>query len=417
MSRPLRIFYAAGPGDVIGTFQHWSAGRDDPSQVAITYSAQFFDLCRSIGAAGYLMSSHTQRAALRDGTFRIEHRPIAFAKGPAALYHLGQLWSGIRMVGSAVWFGADVAVVSSGTHWFVLSLLPLFGVRVIPTLHCVLWRKSRRPRGLNRFFHKLNAMFFRRAPSAILSLSSDITMQLDELTHGIHAPVIPFLPSYRPGSVDPAGAPPASPPFRVLFAGRIERNKGVFDLLEVARRFAAAGREDIEFDLCGDGSALSELRRAAAESGLASRFRCHGHLGRPAMRDMYCRAHVVIAPTTSAFTEGFNKVVAEAVLAGRPVITSSVCPALEYVRGAVVEVPPDNVTAYGDAILAMAGDRKRWAALRAKCASISEPFYDASRSWGAALAAAIQTACPHASSGQGRVSIYPLSRYSGRGLG
>src|SRR5204863_5017084 len=119
----------------------------------------------------------------------IEHRPIAFAKGPAALYHLGQLWSGVRMVGSAVRFRADVAVVSSGTHWFVLSLLPLFGVRVIPTLHCVLWRKSRRPRGLNRFFHRLNAKFFRRVPSAILSLSRDITVQLDELTGSTHASV------------------------------------------------------------------------------------------------------------------------------------------------------------------------------------------------------------------------------------
>ena len=56
------------------------------------------------------------------------------------------------------------------------------------------------------------------------------------------------------------------------------------------------------------------------------------------MRAMYDDAHVVIVPTTSDFIEGFNKVVAEAVLAGKPVITSSVCPALEYVRDAVIEV-------------------------------------------------------------------------------
>ena len=30
----LRVFYAAGPGDVIGTYRHWCEGRDDPHQVA-----------------------------------------------------------------------------------------------------------------------------------------------------------------------------------------------------------------------------------------------------------------------------------------------------------------------------------------------------------------------------------------------
>jgi glycogen(starch) synthase len=389
VTQPVRIFYAAGPGDIIGTYRHWSAGRDDPSQVAITYSAQFFELCRAIGARGYAVSSHPRRQVVVDGPFRVEHRPIAFAKGPAALYHLGQMWSGLRMAASAVRFGADIAIVSGGTHWFLLSLFSLLGVRVIPTLHCVLWRKSRRPRGLNRLFHRLNGAFFRRAPTAILSLSTDITAQLDELTGSRHARVIPFLPSYRRGAVDAAGDPPGAPPFRVIFAGRIERNKGVFDLLEIAKRFAAAGRTEVEFDLCGDGSALDELRSAVEAAGVAARFRCHGHLDRTRMRERYAAAHVVIAPTTSAFIEGFNKVVAEAVLAGRPVITSSVCPALEYVRGAVVEVPPDDVGAYADAILALAADRSRWQALRDGCGSVSEPFYDPAKSWGAALSEAI----------------------------
>ena len=45
-TRPLRLMYAAGPGDIIGTWKHWKEGRDDPSQVAITYSGQVYDLCR-----------------------------------------------------------------------------------------------------------------------------------------------------------------------------------------------------------------------------------------------------------------------------------------------------------------------------------------------------------------------------------
>ena len=48
--RAVRIFYAAGPGDIIGTYRHWSRGEYDPSQIHVTYSAQFFDVCRNIGA-------------------------------------------------------------------------------------------------------------------------------------------------------------------------------------------------------------------------------------------------------------------------------------------------------------------------------------------------------------------------------
>ena len=56
MSRRLRILYAAGPGDVVGTYRHWKSGVDDPSQVAITYSAQFYQLCKELDADGYVIS-------------------------------------------------------------------------------------------------------------------------------------------------------------------------------------------------------------------------------------------------------------------------------------------------------------------------------------------------------------------------
>ena len=145
----------------------------------------------------------------------------------------------------------------------------------------------------------------------MLSLSRDITDQLSTLLAGTEKLVIPFLPNYRPQSFE--GLPPASspPPSRVFFAGRIEKNKGVFDLLDIARRFAAEQRLDIEFDLCGDGSALADLRKAVESAGVGARFRCHGHCDKSTMRNMYAQAHVVIAPTTSDFIEGFNKVVAE----------------------------------------------------------------------------------------------------------
>jgi glycosyltransferase involved in cell wall biosynthesis len=383
--RPLRIVYAAGPGDVVGTYRHWREGRDDPSQVAVTYSGQFYDLCRDLGAEGYVISYCPRPDKLRDGPFRVRHRRVPFMHSAGPLYLLGQMWSGLRLTATAVRFRADVVVVMSGMTWWSLSLLPLFGTKVVPTLHAQLWRVNHPPRGVNRLVWWLNRAFFRQTASAVIYISDSVLNQLEGLTGPLDVPVLYFVPTYREGSFrrGDEGRPQEPPPFRVMYAGRVERDKGVFDLLEVARRFDAAGRPDIQFDLCGDGSALEDLRRQVERAGLSNRFRCHGHMDKPGMRRMYGEAHTVVVPTTTASVEGLNKVVIESVLADRPVITSTICPAIEYVRGACVEVPPDDVKAYGDAILRLADDKDFYEQKRQNCAAAGSQFYDPARGWGA----------------------------------
>jgi glycosyltransferase involved in cell wall biosynthesis len=103
------------------------------------------------------------------------------------------------------------------------------------------------------------------------------------------------------------------------------------------------------------------------------------------MRRMYQQAHTVVVPTTTDSIEGLNKVVVESVLACRPVVTSRMCPALEYVREAVVEVPPDDATAYGDAILRLADDPAFYAEKVAGCAASTGQFYDPALSWAETL--------------------------------
>jgi hypothetical protein len=91
LKRPLRILYAAGPGNVIRTFEHWKAGRDDPSQVAVTYSGQFYDVARIWTRARPSSRRTSSGASCRDGNFRIEHRPFpAWARG-GALYHVSRV--------------------------------------------------------------------------------------------------------------------------------------------------------------------------------------------------------------------------------------------------------------------------------------------------------------------------------------
>ena len=103
------------------------------------------------------------------------------------------------------------------------------------------------------------------------------------------------------------------------------------------------------------------------------------------MQRMYSRCHVVIVPTTSQFKEGFNKVVAEAILAGRPAVASSMCPAVAHVRDAAVVVSADDIRAYGDAIIRLCEDRKFYEEKRRACVAAQSQFYDIGHSWAAAL--------------------------------
>ena len=386
MTRPLRIFYAAGPGDVIGTYRHWKNGDDDPTQVAITYSGQFYDLLRDIGAQARVVSSHPRREKLRDERVWLEHRPVPFPEAIGPLYHLGQLWSGLRLVASAVRYRADVVVTMGGGAWYTFGLLPLFGIKVIVALHGHLREVARQPRGFSRFLWRLNRRFFRRSVSAVLFVSDSVAEQLRQITGPLDVPVVRFTPTYRRERFEGAAdVRPGPGPFRVFYAGRMEENKGVFQLLDIAKGYAAAGRTDVEFDLAGSGTAVEPLQRQAEAAGIAARFRCLGHVDKPGMRRLFEQAHVVVAPTTTGSVEGLNKVVVESVLAGRPVVTSRVCPALEYVRDAVVEVPPDEAKGYGEAILRLADDQALYQEKVRGCSNATGQFYDIEQSWYATM--------------------------------
>lgn len=387
MSKPLRVLHAAGPGNVIGTYSHWLEGQDDPSQVAIAYSSQFYDVCRDLNAQCYITSLFEEKKCLRHRQFTLEHRPNPFRKASGLFYHLGQVWYGLRLIATAIAWRANVAVIADGvTHWFVLSILSWLGVKVIPTFHCAPWRKFVPQRKSEKVLSRLNRNFFAKNCTAIMAISDEISQQLAQLTEKPIKTVVPFRPIYRPTEFAAVKEPdPEHSPFRVLFVGRVEANKGVFDLVEIAKRFAALGRKEITFDICGTGSALDALRQEVKLAGVDSCFTFHGYCNKPQMHEMFSKAHVVIVPTRTDFAEGFNKVVVEGILSGRPVVTSAVCLAASYMREAVVEVPPDDITAYGDAILKLCDDREFYEQKRQYPQPLLNRFYDDANGWGAAL--------------------------------
>lgn len=383
-SKSLRILYAVGPEDVIQSYKSWSQGEQSSAQVSVTYSSQFYDVCHEFDAQAYVIAQAKTHDLIQGEQFMIEKLPVPLPNAGGIVYHLRQIFYGIKLLISALQFRANVLIASSGTtHWFVLYLFSWLGIRVIPSVHCVLWREYGGQSRGEKIALYLSRNLFANKCAGILAVSNEIARQIQQLTVKQNSPILEFLPSYRPK--DFADIPPPSPvrsPFHVLFAGRVEYDKGVFDLLEIAQTITASGIHDIHFHICGGGSQLETLRHAVRESGLTDSFFCHGYLLKPQMREMFARSHIVVVPTRTEFVEGFNRVVAESILCGRPVVTSPVCPALSYVDEAVISVFPEDISAYREAILLLYRDLEIYNRKRLACQRLQSQFYDRDRSWG-----------------------------------
>jgi glycosyltransferase involved in cell wall biosynthesis len=388
-ARPaLRVLYATGPGDVLGTYAHWRDGRDDPSSVALTYSGQFYSAARALGAEAYVIAPRPDGRVFHDRAFTIEDRRIHCQGAGGLRYHLGQLWYGLRLWATAMRFGADAAVVSAGTHWFALAPLALSGVKVIPTLHCALWPAGYRPAGkLRRAIQWLDGLFWRKFAHATICVSPECERQVRAIARDrpLRGRVYQVRAQYRRDALDTI--PPAvhGKPLRVLYAGRIERNKGVFDLLDVIERLQRARPGWFTVELCGSGGAEAELREEIDRRGLGAVARATGQLESAQMRGAFARAHVIVVPTTRDFAEGLNKVAVEAALAGRPVVTSRLANVSDVLGDAVIEVPPGDLGAYQAALERLADDPAAYAAAQAACAHVQQMFYDRSFGWETAV--------------------------------
>ncbi len=389
----LRVLYAAGAGDVLGTYRSWERGEDDPRQVVHTYSGQFFDLMREIGAEALVVTRFGEARRDEFGMIRIEQRPNPRSSSGGLSFHFGQILYGWRLLKTAQRMRANAAVICEGTtHWFMLPLFARSGVQVIPSCHSLLWPTAGGDSVVRRIVRRLSRRCFRKTALVSLVASGRIEDQVVSTAGGSPRPTIPFLPTYRSGFFEGISPPRDERPFKVLFIGRLEEGKGVFDLLEMARRLDAAGRLDIEFDLCGDGPARDELTQMAEQRGLADRFRMHGHCERSTMKNMLSACHAVIAPSRSTLVEGFNQVVVESILAGRPVLTSEACPAIDYVEDAAVRVRPDDVTQYVEGIIKLADEPEFYAMKCRACSDLQGQFYDESTSWKSAVRRALEMA-------------------------
>jgi glycogen(starch) synthase len=197
MEKRLRVFYAAGPGDVVGTYRHWRAGEDDPSQIAVTYSGQFFDLCRELGAIARVVSRHPRRDRIHDNAFDVANCPALFDKRSGVLFHVGQYLYNLWIAWQAMRWRADVCIISDLSYLAPLWIAKWFGLRLVISEHCTLWPVLLSPKRLRKAVLWVDRKFYRSGADGILSISEAASQQIRDWTGSDSVEVVPFFPSYR----------------------------------------------------------------------------------------------------------------------------------------------------------------------------------------------------------------------------
>lgn len=392
--RALRVGYLSGPSDADRVYDDLLQSRP-ANYFGTNYMRQFLLLMTSLGARAEIETWFGGRAyRKRTGPFLFNNVPEPRSRGVA--YHVGQVIRQLGVLRRMLRFRPDLLVLTGKQgYWWVLAPLRLLGTRFIASFHCVLWPPYGRVKMHERLLLHLDRMLVLRHLKAVVSTSKQITDQFTQMagSRADRVPVFAHLPTYDPEQF--ADLPPPEPDkrmFRTMFSGRIEANKGIYLVLKLARQLHEARPGQFVFEICGDGSELESVRAEVEELGLSNAVKLHGYCTPDQMKDVIRRSDAVIVPTRSDFAAGFEMTCAEAILGGRPLVTSKVCPALEYLRPASIEVPPDDADAYQSAIEALRDDPELYETKRAQCREVSDQFFDPSKSWDAAMRQAIDTA-------------------------
>jgi glycosyltransferase involved in cell wall biosynthesis len=131
-----------------------------------------------------------------------------------------------------------------------------------------------------------------------------------------------------------------SEPPRLLFVGRVVRQKGL-DILLPALAALSKGR-DFHLDVVGDGPEVKELTALAERLGLGAKVSFLGWRDRDALPGLYARADIFVFPSRD---EGMPNAVLEAMASALPVVATDIAGNQELVRHGVTGL----LTPCGDA--------------------------------------------------------------------
>lgn len=190
--------------------------------------------------------------------------------------------------------------------------------------------------------------------AAVLLLSSEEVMEWSRFypRGNFYLVANAFVPMNREESRSSQVARSLGPP-ELLFAGRLVRDKGIYELLEA---FATVrSRRVCHLTVVGEGPEAEQLRTRALQLGVAGDVELTGHVPQDELFRAYGRADVFVLPT---YREGLPTVLLEAMSFGLPIVTTRLRGAADYlIEGEnVLFVPPQVPDALAEALCRLLDD-------------------------------------------------------------
>lgn len=124
--------------------------------------------------------------------------------------------------------------------------------------------------------------------------------------------------------------------YRILYVGRLDREKGLFELMESFGQLKSRSSLTFSLDLVGDGKILPDLESMASDLGISDSVVFHGAVDDPVLvKQFYVQADLFVLPT---YHEGFPRTIYEAMIFGTPIVTTFV--------GAIPDLMIDGFNCY-----------------------------------------------------------------------
>lgn len=376
----LRLSFLAGNGDVVGTWRHWQAGEHDPRVPVVTYSAMFYDLVHSLSAQAQVISPFAapdqDSAPFRFDT--VTRPPWSGRFG----YWRSTAAYGRALTQAVARFDPHVVLVHSDSPASVWAGLRQGKRRVVLSAHNTYWPMNRPPTGWKS---RLKLGLLRRQARALdgaVCTSAECLRQVRQLTRADLPGAVQTPQMLRRFEVQQH-----SRARRLLYLGRVETSKGVFDLLEAFTALTLR-HTDLSLRFAGQGRAADRL--AARISETPGDVAYLGQLDATGVHQAIANADLVICPTTTAFDEGLAMVTLEAAAHGIPSVLSDVVPALDLLGPACAVYPADDTPALTSCLEGLISDDAAYQRLCAATRAPREGLLDRSRSWGSELGALLQ---------------------------
>lgn len=200
---------------------------------------------------------------------------------------------------------------------------------------------SRLIRGDDRLYHRAEARYALRGAGAVTAVGPGLASAVERL---VRRSVI-VIPNPVPDDFTTTPPREHGPPFQLLSVGRLERIKGFDVALDALAKLVS--RLDVNLMIVGDGDERIALQAQTRRLGIADRVDFLGPVSRLKIHRLMASSHLTVVPSR---TETSSVVAAEALMTGRPVVTTR-CGGPEWFvgknQGRVVEVddPVDLATA------------------------------------------------------------------------